>query len=103
VLEQLLEDGVLFDEVAERPADEGVLTAEDLGVAAEGMADLLQLLRLDVVDPDDEAFLELANEDLDALEVFTLPRVTVELHHFEDGRQFNDCKNNATGGGSNGP
>lgn len=61
--------GGVVDETLERTADHGVLAHQDNTLTAEGLTDLVHLLRRDIVDGDDEDGLELLQESIKLLEV----------------------------------
>lgn len=61
--------GGLVDETLERTADHGVLAHQDNTLTAEGLTDLVHLLRRDIVDGDDEDGGVLLEESLKLLEV----------------------------------
>ena len=66
--ETLVLRGVV-DETLERTADHGVLAHQDDTLTAEGLTDLVHLLRRDIVNGDDEDALVLLEERLKLLEV----------------------------------
>jgi hypothetical protein len=66
---QTLVLGRVGDETLQSTADHGVLAHEDNTVGAERLADLVHLLRRDIVDGNDEDALELLEESLELLEV----------------------------------
>lgn len=61
--------GRVGDESLQRAADHGVLAHEHNGLATERLADLVHLLRRDIVDSDDEDALVLLEEHLELLKV----------------------------------
>jgi hypothetical protein len=63
---------VVVDQALQSAADHGVLSHEDDTVSAEGVTDLVHLLRRDIVDGDDEDALVLLEERLELLEVDSL-------------------------------
>jgi len=67
--EQTLVLGRVGDQTLQRTADHGVLAHEDDTLAAERVADLVHLLRRDIVDGDDEDALVLLEKRLELLEV----------------------------------
>ena len=73
-LQELLDGvpGVLAEEDVDDLADTGVLPHQDGGRPTEGLADLLHLLRADIVDTDDEDLGVGAEELFDLLEVVLL-------------------------------
>jgi hypothetical protein len=60
---------VVGDKALQRTADHGVLSHKDDTLAAERLADLVHLLRRDIVDGDDEDALVLLEEHLELLKV----------------------------------
>lgn len=60
---------VVTDKTLQSTADHGVLSHEDDTLAAQRLADLVHLLRRDIVDGDDEDALVLLEERLELLEV----------------------------------
>ena len=67
--QQSLVLGTVRDETLEGAADHGVLAHEDDGLAAERLADLVHLLRADIVDGDDEDCLIFVQQGLELVEV----------------------------------
>jgi hypothetical protein len=72
VRQQALVLGRVTDEALQRTADHGVLAHQHDTLAAERVADLVHLLRRDIVDGDDEDALVLLEERLELLEVDSL-------------------------------
>jgi len=81
VREQPLEVGVVVEVTPDGLAHHGVLAHEDDGLAAEGDADLLHLLRADIVGVDQEALGVLIEELNELGEVVRLPGGLVLPHH----------------------
>lgn len=72
VREETLVLGEVADEALQSAADHGVLAHEDDTLATERLADLVHLLRGDIVDGDDEDGLVLLEEVLELVEVSDL-------------------------------